>query len=146
MRPVRSLAGVTTRYEGVDIVVIRENTEGLYSGLEHEVVPGVVESLKIATVKGCERIARFAFKYARERGRKKVSVFHKANIMKLSDGLFLECARRMHAEHGEGIEYEELIVDNGCMQIVQNPGRFCCSSDRRGRIGCVREAEATWWC
>ncbi len=124
VRPVRSLAGVRTRYEGVELVVVRENTEGLYSGIEHEVVPGVVESLKIATRAGCERIARFAFRYARERGRKRVTVFHKANIMKMSDGLFLDCARRVHAEIGEGIEYQELIIDNGCMQLVRDPTRF----------------------
>lgn len=124
VRPVRSMPGIRTRFENVEIVVIRENTEGLYSGIEHEIVPGVVESLKIATRKGCERIARFAFNYARERGRSKVTVFHKANIMKMSDGLFIECARRVHEEMGEGIEYQELIIDNGCMQLVQNPGQF----------------------
>ena len=124
VRPVRSLAGVHTRYTDVEIVVIRENTEGLYSGLEHEVVPGIVESLKIATRAGCERIARFAFAYARERGRRKVTVFHKANIMKLSDGLFLDCARRVHEEMAPGVEYEELIIDNGCMQLVRDPSRF----------------------
>ncbi len=124
VRPVRSMPGIRTRFENVEIVVIRENTEGLYSGIEHEIVPGVVESLKIATRKGCERIARFAFNYAKERGRKKVTVFHKANIMKMSDGLFIECARRVHEEMGEGIEYQELIIDNGCMQLVQNPGQF----------------------
>jgi len=124
VRPVRSMPGIKTRFENVEIVVIRENTEGLYSGIEHEVVPGVVESLKIATRAGCERIARFAFNYARERGRRKVTVFHKANIMKMSDGLFIECARKMHEECGEGIEYQELIIDNGCMQLVQNPAQF----------------------
>ncbi|MBK7972846.1 MAG: NAD-dependent isocitrate dehydrogenase [Deltaproteobacteria bacterium] len=124
VRPVRSLAGVKTRYEGVELVVVRENTEGLYSGIEHEVVPGVVESLKIATRVGCERIARFAFRYAKERGRARVTVFHKANIMKMSDGLFLECARKVHEEIGAGIEYQELIVDNGCMQLVRDPTRF----------------------
>jgi isocitrate dehydrogenase (NAD+) len=124
VRPVRSMPGIRTRYEDVELVVIRENTEGLYSGLEHEVVPGVVESLKIATRAGCERIARFAFRYARERGRRKVTVFHKANIMKLSDGLFLDCARRVHAAKGSGVELEELIIDNGCMQLVRDPTRF----------------------
>ncbi|MFN7953935.1 MAG: isocitrate/isopropylmalate family dehydrogenase [bacterium] len=124
VRPVRSLAGIHTRYEGVELVVVRENTEGLYSGIEHEVVPGVVESLKIASRVGCERIARFAFRYARERGRKRVTVFHKANIMKMSDGLFLECARKVHEEIGAGIEYQELIIDNGCMQLVRDPTRF----------------------
>jgi isocitrate dehydrogenase (NAD+) len=124
VRPIRSLPGIKTRYENVEIVVIRENTEGLYSGLEHEIVPGVVESLKVATRAGCERIARFAFRYARERGRRKVTVFHKANILKLSDGLFLECARSVHRQEGEGVAYEELIIDNGCMQIVRDPSRF----------------------
>ncbi len=124
VRPVRSMPGIKTRFENVEIVVIRENTEGLYSGIEHEIIPGVVESLKIATRKGCERIARFAFNYAKERGRKKVTVFHKANIMKLSDGLFIECARKVHEECGQGIEYQELIIDNGCMQLVQNPAQF----------------------
>ena len=118
------MPGIRTRYEDVDLVVIRENTEGLYSGLEHEVVPGVVESLKIATRVACERIARFAFQYARDRKRRKVTVFHKANIMKLSDGLFLECARKLHDEIAPQIEYEELIVDNGCMQIVRDPSQF----------------------
>jgi isocitrate dehydrogenase (NAD+) len=124
VRPVRSMPGIRTRYEDVDLVVVRENTEGLYSGLEHEVVPGVVESLKIATRVGCERIARFAFDYARERGRKKVTVFHKANIMKLSDGLFLTCAREAHRDAAPTIELEELIIDNGCMQLVRDPARF----------------------
>jgi isocitrate dehydrogenase (NAD+) len=124
VRPIRSLAGIRTRYENVEIVVIRENTEGLYSGLEHEIVPGVVESIKVATRVGCERIARFAFDYAGKRGRGKVTVFHKANIMKLSDGLFLECARRIHRETGEAVPYEELIIDNGCMQLVRDPARF----------------------
>ncbi len=124
VRPVRSMPGIRTRYEDVEIVVVRENTEGLYSGLEHEVIPGVVESLKIATRKGCERIARFAFNYARERGRRKVTVFHKANIMKLSDGLFLDCARQVHRDEAPDIEHEELIIDNGCMQIVRDPSQF----------------------
>jgi isocitrate dehydrogenase (NAD+) len=124
VRPVRSLKGVKTRYENIEIVVIRENTEGLYSGIEHEVVPGVVESLKIATKKGCERIARFAFEYARKNHRKKVTVFHKANIMKLSDGLFIECAKRIHEEVAPEIEYQEMIIDNGCMQLVRDPAQF----------------------
>jgi isocitrate dehydrogenase (NAD+) len=124
IRPIRSLPGVRTRYENVEIVVIRENTEGLYSGLEHEVVPGVVESLKITTRDGCERIARFAFEYAAQRGRRKVTVFHKANIMKLADGLFLDCARRMHQATAPQIEYQEMIIDAGCMQIVRDPAQF----------------------
>ena len=121
---MRSLAGVHTRYENVDLIVIRENTEGLYSGLEHEVIPDVVESLKITTRSGCERIARFAFEYALKRNRRKVTLFHKANIMKLSDGLFMDSARKMHAEVAPEIEYEELIIDNGCMQIVRDPSNF----------------------
>lgn len=124
VRPVRSIDGIETRYTDVELIVIRENTEGLYSGLEHQVIPGVIESLKVTTKNGCERIARFAFEYAKLRDRKKVTIFHKANIMKLSDGLFMECARRMHAEHGEGIEYEEMIIDAGCMQIVKDPTQF----------------------
>jgi isocitrate dehydrogenase (NAD+) len=124
LRPVRSMPGVETRYAGVEIVVVRENTEGLYSGIEHEVVPGVVETLKVTTRGGSERIARFAFDYALRRGRRKVTVFHKANIMKMADGLFLDCARRMHAEVAPALQYEELIIDNGCMQLVRDPSRF----------------------
>jgi isocitrate dehydrogenase (NAD+) len=124
VRPVRSLRGIKTRYENVEIVVIRENTEGLYSGIEHEVVPGVVETLKVTTRAGCERIARYAFEYARSRGRKKVTVFHKANIMKMADGLFLDCARRMHQKFAPEIPLEEMIIDNGCMQLVRDPSRF----------------------
>ena len=124
VRPAHSLAGVKTRFENVDIVVIRENTEGLYSGLEQEVVPGVVTSLKVATEVACTRIARFAFRYATRRHRKKITVFHKANIMKMSDGLLLTCARRIHEEEYPNIEYEELIIDAGVMKIVQDPTRF----------------------
>ncbi len=124
VRPIRSMPGIRTRYENVEIVVIRENTEGLYSGLEHEVIPGVVESIKVATRAGCDRISRFAFRYARERGRRKVTVFHKANIMKLSDGIFIDCARAIHRAEAPEIEYEELIIDNGCMQLVRDPSRF----------------------
>ena len=124
LRPVRSLPGVRTRYEGVEVVVVRENTEGLYSGIEHEVVPGVVETLKVTTRVGCERIARFAFDYAVKRHRRKVSVFHKANIMKMADGLFLECARRMRAQIAPVLPYDELIIDNGCMQLVRDPSQF----------------------
>lgn len=124
VRPVRTMEGIKTRYDDVDLVVFRENTEGLYSGIENEIVPGVVQSLKITTIKGCERIARAAFEYAKERGRRKVTVFHKANILKMSDGLFLDCARRMREEHFPGVEYEELIIDNGCMQLVRDPGAF----------------------
>ncbi|MDO8684264.1 MAG: isocitrate/isopropylmalate dehydrogenase family protein [Armatimonadota bacterium] len=123
LRPVRNLPGISSCYTGVDLVVVRENTEGLYSGIEHEVVPGVVESLKIITEKASTRIAQFAFKYAIQNGRHKITAVHKANIMKLSDGLFLECARRVAKEHPE-IEYEESIVDSTCMQLVMNPYRF----------------------
>lgn len=127
VRPVRSLAGVETRFSGVDIVIFRENTEGLYSGIENEITPGVVTSLKVATERACRRIADYAFAYARERGRKKVTVFHKANIMKLSDGLFLRQARRAREEGGYGdIAYDEMIIDAGCMKLVQDPSRFDC--------------------
>ncbi|MCH7958536.1 MAG: isocitrate/isopropylmalate dehydrogenase family protein [Candidatus Hydrogenedentes bacterium] len=124
VRPVRTMLGIKTRYDDVDIVVVRENTEGLYSGIENEIVPGVVTSLKVATRKGCTRIAEFAFKYAQEREREKITVFHKANIMKLTDGLFLDCSREVRDTIGAGIEYEELIIDNGCMQMVRDPSRF----------------------
>lgn len=124
VRPVRSLPGIKTRYTDVDLVVIRENTEGLYSGIENEITEGVVTSLKVATKRGCDRIAKFAFDYAWARSRKKVTVFHKANIMKLSDGLFLECAHEQFAKLNTDLEYEELIIDNGCMQMVTNPNRF----------------------
>jgi isocitrate dehydrogenase (NAD+) len=124
VRPVRNLPGITTRFDGVDLVIVRENTEGLYSGIENAVVPGVVTSLKVATEKGCTRIARWAFRYATRRHRKKITVFHKANIMKLTDGLFLSCARKIQEEEYPNIEYEELIIDAGCMKLVQDPTRF----------------------
>ena len=108
------------RYQDVDMVLIRENTEDLYAGLEHTVVPGVVESLKIITERASTRIARYAFEYARKHGRKKIHAIHKANIMKLSDGLFLSSVRTVAAEYPD-IEYKELIVDNACMQVVLNP-------------------------
>ncbi|HEX6898138.1 MAG TPA: isocitrate dehydrogenase (NAD(+)) [Thermoanaerobaculia bacterium] len=120
LRPSRSLPSIPSRFEGVDIVVVRENTEDLYSGLEHVVVPGVVESLKIITEKASLRIARFAFDYARRHGRKRVTAVHKANIMKLSDGLFLDCFRRVAKEYPE-IEADDKIVDNMCMQLVMRP-------------------------
>jgi isocitrate dehydrogenase (NAD+) len=123
LRPVKNLPGVTSRFENVDIVLVRENTEDLYSGLEHEVVPGVVESLKIITERASTRIARFAFEYAKRSGRKKIHAIHKANIMKLSDGLFLKSVRAV-AERYKDIEYKELIVDNACMQMVLNPQQF----------------------
>jgi isocitrate dehydrogenase (NAD+) len=122
-RPIINLPGVPTRYPGVDLIVVRENTEGLYSGIEHEVVPGVVESLKIITEKASTRIARFAFEYARHYKRKKIHAIHKANIMKLSDGLFIRCSRNVSKEYPE-ITYGEHIVDNTCMQLVMNPYQY----------------------
>jgi isocitrate dehydrogenase (NAD+) len=122
-RPIRNLPGVTTRYPGVDLIIIRENTEGLYSGIEHEVVPGVVESIKIITEKASTRIARWAFEYARKVGRKKIHAIHKANIMKLSDGLFIRCSRNVSKEYPE-ISYGEHIIDNTCMQLVTNPYQY----------------------
>ncbi|HEX7295434.1 MAG TPA: isocitrate dehydrogenase (NAD(+)) [Pyrinomonadaceae bacterium] len=123
LRPVRSLPNVPARYPNLDLVVIRENTESLYAGLEHVVVPGVVESLKIITEKASTRIAKFAFAYAKSEKRKKVTVVHKANIMKLSDGLFLECFRNQ-AKLNPEIEPDEKIVDNVCMQLVMRPEQF----------------------
>lgn len=124
VRPVRSIKGVKTRYDNVDLVVFRENSEGLYSGIENEIVDGVVTSLKVVTRTASERIARAAFEYCKERGRKRVTVFHKANIMKKSDGLFLDCARKIHKEMAPDIEYDELIIDNACMQLVRDPSKF----------------------
>jgi isocitrate dehydrogenase (NAD+) len=123
LRPVKTLPGVRTPFGELDLVVVRENTEDLYSGLEHVVVPGVVESLKIITEKASTRIARFAFDYARREGRRKVTAIHKANIMKLSDGLFLECFRKVAADYPE-IEADDKIVDNACMQLVMKPQQF----------------------
>ncbi|HEX8409130.1 MAG TPA: isocitrate dehydrogenase (NAD(+)) [Thermoanaerobaculia bacterium] len=123
LRPVMSNPSIVTRYEDVDLIVVRENTESLYAGLEHEVVPGVVESLKIITEKASTRIARFAFEYARTHGRKRVTAVHKANIMKLSDGLFLQCFRNVSKDY-PNIEADDRIVDNLCMQLVQNPNQF----------------------
>ena len=120
---MRNLPHIPTRYPDVDLVIVRENTESLYSGLEHEVVPGVVESLKIITEKASTRIARFAFEYARKNKRKKVHSIHKAKIMKLSDGLFLRCSRAVAKEFPE-ITYGEHIVDNTCMQLVMNPYQY----------------------
>jgi len=123
LRPVRNLPGVPSRFGDIDLIIVRENTEGLYSGLEHEVIPGVVESLKIMTEKACTRISVFAFEYARKHSRRKVTAVHKANIMKKSDGLFLECFRRVAVKYPE-IERDEKIVDNTCMQLVLNPYQF----------------------
>ena len=122
-RPIRNLPHVPTRYPDVDLIIVRENTEGLYSGIEHEVVPGVVESLKIITRKASTRISRFAFEYARKFHRKRIHAIHKANIMKLSDGLFLRCSREVSKEYPE-ISYGEHIVDNTCMQLVTNPYQY----------------------
>ncbi len=123
LRPVRNLEGVPSRFQGVDLVIVRENTEDLYSGLEHEVVPGVVESLKIITERASTRIARFAFEHARANGRKRVTAIHKANIMKLGDGLFLQSVRAVAREYAD-ITYDERIVDAACMSLVMNPERF----------------------
>jgi len=122
-RPIRNLPHIPTRYPDVDLIIVRENTEGLYSGIEHEVVPGVVESLKIITEKASTRISRFAFEYARKNKRHKIHAIHKANIMKLSDGLFLRCSRNVAKEYPE-ITYGEHIVDNTCMQLVMNPYQY----------------------
>ncbi|MFG0332773.1 MAG: isocitrate/isopropylmalate dehydrogenase family protein [Maioricimonas sp. JB049] len=124
VRPVRSMEGVQTRFENVDLVIIRENTEGLYSGVENQVTDDVVMSMKVATKTSCTRIARWAFRYATRRDRKKITVFHKANIMKMTDGLFLRSARQIHKAEYPNIAYDEVIVDAGCMKLVQNPGQF----------------------
>ena len=122
-RPAKSLPGVPSRYENVDLIVVRENTEGLYSGLEHEVVPGVVESLRIVTEAASERIARFAFETARRQGRKRVTCAHKANILKLSDGLFLRTCRRVAGEFSD-IAFDDSIIDATAMKLVLNPHSF----------------------
>jgi isocitrate dehydrogenase (NAD+) len=123
LRPVWNLPGTPAKFPGVDLVIVRENTEDLYAGLEHEVVPGVVESLKIITERASTRIARFAFDHARRHRRKKVTAIHKANIMKLGDGLFLESVRAVAREYRD-IAYDEKIVDAACMHLVMNPGQF----------------------
>jgi isocitrate dehydrogenase (NAD+) len=123
VRPIRTTPGLGSRYEDVDLVIVRENTEGLYTGLEHRVTEGVVESLKIVTEKASLRIARYAFELARAQGRSSVSAIHKANIMKLSDGLFLECTRRVSRDYPE-IELREMIIDNCAMQLVTRPEQF----------------------
>lgn len=124
VRPVRSLEGVTTRFDNVDLIILRENTEGLYSGVENQVTDDVVMSMKIATQTACSRMSKWAFRFATQRRRKKITVFHKANIMKMSDGLFLRCAREVHQRDYPNIEYDEAIIDAGCMRIVQDPGQF----------------------
>jgi isocitrate dehydrogenase (NAD+) len=123
LRPVWNLPGIVSRYQGIDMVIVRENTEDLYAGLEHEVVPGVVESLKIITEKASTRIGRFAFEYSRKHGRKKVTSIHKANIMKLSDGLFIGSVRAVAREYPD-IAYDEKIVDAACMHLVMKPEQF----------------------
>ena len=123
VRPVKALPNVECRYPNLDLVIVRENTEGLYAGLEHVVVPGVVESLKIITEKASTRIARYAFEFARDNGRKKVTAVHKANIMKVSDGLFLECFYNVAKEFPD-IESDDKIIDNCCMQLVMRPEQF----------------------
>ena len=123
VRPVRNFKGIDTHYTGVDLIIIRENTEGLYSGVENTITPGVVMSMKVATENACLRIAEKAFKYARLRGRKKVTVFHKANIMKITDGLFIRKSREVSEKYSD-IEYEEIIIDAGCMRLVQDPTQF----------------------
>jgi len=123
LRPVRTLPGVKTPFGDLDLIIVRENTEDLYSGLEHVVVPGVVESIKIITERASTRIARFAFEHARKEGRKKISAIHKANIMKLSDGLFLDCFRRVASEYPE-IEADDRIIDAACMHLVMKPQQF----------------------
>ena len=145
-RPVRMLPGLRTRFHDVpiDLAIFRENTEDLYSGLEHEVVPGVVESLKIITANASSRIARAAFEYARREGRRKVTAIHKANIMKLSDGLFLKCCREVASAIPE-IQYSELIVDNACMQLVMRPETFdlLVLPNLYGDI--ISDLAAGWW-
>ena len=124
VRPVRSLPGVKTRFEDVDLVIVRENTEGLYSGIENQITDDVVVSMKVATREACRRVAHWTFRYATHRKREKISAFHKANIMKLSDGLFISEARKIAEHDYPNIRYEEVIVDAGSMRLVQNPGQF----------------------
>jgi isocitrate dehydrogenase (NAD+) len=123
VRPVRTLPGVKTPYDNVDLVVVRENTEGLYAGLEHVVVPGVVESLRVITRPACERITRFAFELARHQGRHRVTFCHKADVMRLSDGLFLECARAVADEY-PFIRFDERPIDNVCLDLALDPTRY----------------------
>jgi len=121
VRPARSIPGIESRYENIDLVIVRENTEDLYAGIEHRVGPDAAESIKIITRAASERIARYAFEYAVANGRRKVTAVHKANIMKLSDGLFLESCRTIAAGYEGRVEFEDRIVDNMCMQLVQKP-------------------------
>ncbi len=124
VRPVRSMPGVRALHPNVDLIIIRENTEGLYCGIENEITPGVVQGLKICTVEASTRIARFAFEYALSHDRKKVTTFHRADVLKKTDGLFLRCARKVHRSFADQIAYEEMSVDNGCLQLVREPSRF----------------------
>ena len=123
LRPVKNLPGIESRFQGVDLIIVRENTEDLYAGLEHEIVPGIVESIKIITERASTRIAKFAFEFARTYGRKRVTAIHKANIMKLSDGLFLDSCRKVSHEYID-ITYDERIVDAACMHLVMHPERL----------------------
>jgi isocitrate dehydrogenase (NAD+) len=124
VRPVRSMAGVKTRYDNVDLVVVRENTEGLYSGIENRITEGVVVSMKVATREACQRISRYSFRYATHKKRRKVTVFHKANIMKMTDGMLLDEARKVAQQDYPNIEYEEVIIDAGCMKLVKDPSQL----------------------
>jgi isocitrate dehydrogenase (NAD+) len=124
VRPVRNLEGVPTRFSDVDLIIIRENTEGLYSGVENQVTDDVVMSMKVATRTACNRIAHWAFRFATRRRRKKITVFHKANIMKMTDGIFLQAGRQVHKSEYPNIDYQELIIDAGCMKLVQDPKQF----------------------
>jgi isocitrate dehydrogenase (NAD+) len=121
VRPARTMKGVESRYSDVDLIIVRENTEDLYAGIEHRVGPDAAESIKIITRAASQRIARYAFEYALSNGRHKVTAVHKANIMKLSDGLFLESCQQVAAEYTGRVEFEDRIVDNMCMQLVQKP-------------------------
>jgi isocitrate dehydrogenase (NAD+) len=123
LRPIRNLPGIKSAFQGVDLIVVRENTEDLYAGIEHQIAPGVVESVKVITARASRRIAEFAFDYAVRHKRQRVTAIHKANIMKLSDGLFLTCAQRV-AKRYPKIAYQEMIVDNACMQLVLRPSQF----------------------
>lgn len=123
LRPIRNLPGVKSAFAGVDLIVVRENTEDVYAGIEHQIAPGVVETIKVITAKASRRIAQFAFDYAQRHGRRKVTAIHKANIMKLSDGLFLSCAGSV-AKRYPKVQYQEMIVDNACMQLVLRPNQF----------------------
>ena len=124
VRPVRSMPGIKTRFENVDLVIVRENTEGLYSGVENVITDDVVASMKVATRPACHRISLWGFRYATHRARKKITVFHKANIMKMTDGMFLEEARKVHRRDYPNISYDEMIVDAALMRLVQDPSRF----------------------